>query len=439
MKTFRAFEKFYVVIAMLFLAGGVIQRAVAEDDPTVRTQANPGNAVGQLIVYSILLLLLFVHWRKILAGLRQSGWMIALCGLAIASAAWSSEPLYTARRGIVLSVLTAFAIYVASCFEWDEQLDLFGWLSVLAVAGSAFMAVFIPSYGISQDMHWGSVKGLFQHKNIMGGMMVFAILTMFLAKPKGIPAWLRNTSLIGACLLLVLSNSATAIVTMVVCIAMYPILHLIRVSGKKTLPLWIPLVPVVAMGGYLVALNLGFLAEATGRSATLTGRIPMWNAVLSAIGRHPWLGYGYDVFWHNYSIDLAKMKYTLQFLPFHAHNGYLDILLSIGVVGLVVFLGGFVTYAWRAGKLLQSDEIRGAKWPLFVLLFFAVYNLATSALLRPMTFFWIPYVTIYVSLGLLKVEERKEALAELPIEPGAVQVETEGRSGVDGILPGYST
>ena len=63
--------------------------------------------------------------------------------------------------------MTMFAIYVASCFDWDGQLDIFGWMSVIAVVGSCFMAIFVPSFGISKDVHWGAVKGLFPNKNII--------------------------------------------------------------------------------------------------------------------------------------------------------------------------------------------------------------------------------------------------------------------------------
>jgi len=434
----RKIEKFYVVISILFLASGVIQRAVAEDDPTARWQPDTGYRIGQLIVYSILIPLLAVHWRKILRGLRQSGWIIALCALAGFSAAWSPDRRFTAFSGISLSAMTMFAIYVASCFDWDEQLDIFGWMSVIAVVGSCLMAIFVPSFGISKDVHWGAVKGLFPNKNIMARQMVFAILTFALGKPKGIPAWLRHSTLAGACILLVLANAATALLTALVCLAMYPALHLIRFSRRKTLPLWIPLFPVFALAAFAVIGNFTRVAEAMGRSATLTGRLPIWDAVFSAIGRHPWLGYGYNVFWKRDSVDLAKVIYTVHFPAAHAHNGYLDILLAMGVVGLLVFLGGFVTNIWRAAKLFQANEIPGAKWPLFVLLFFAVFNLAESAILRPMSFLWIPYVTIYVSLGLLEVEERSGSPEKLPREVVASsQVEVDSRGGGNGSLPGY--
>jgi O-antigen ligase len=406
MKILRRFEQFYVTISMLFFTSGLLQRAIPEDDPNARWQSDIGYRIGQIIIFLILFPLLAIHWRKILRGLKQAGWIIALCGFAIASAAWSHDLRYTARQGILLSALTLFAIYVASCFDWDEQLNMFGWMSVIAVVGSCFMAVFVPSYGVSQDLHWGSVKGLFPHKNALGRQMVFAILTLALGRPKGIPNWLRHSTLAGACALLILSNSATPMIAMLVCVAMYPVLHLFRFSGRKTLPLWIPLVPVFAMGVFVVIANFGLVAEAAGRNTTLTGRIPIWNAVFSAIGRRPWLGYGYNVFWRRYSIDLAKVRYEVNYFPAYAHNGYLDILLGTGAIGLLIFLGGLVTNLWRAGGWFRANEIHGAKWPLFVLLFIAVFNLAESAIIHPMAFLWIPYVTIYVSLALLKAEEK---------------------------------
>ena len=115
--------------------------------------------------------------------------------------------------------------------------------------------------------------------------MVFAILTFALGKPKGIPDWLRHSTLAGACILLVLANAATALLTALVCLAMYPAIHLIRFSRRKTLPLWIPLFPVFALAAFAVIGNFALVAEAMGRSVTLTGRIPIWDAVLSAIGK----------------------------------------------------------------------------------------------------------------------------------------------------------
>jgi exopolysaccharide production protein ExoQ len=413
MKILRNLEKVYVVLALFFLTGAGVAGNVGAGGAAGRALPEVWENVARLIFCATLLPLLVIHWRKLLAAALQSGWIVALCGLAVASTVWAFDPRFTARHAIFLMAVTAFGIYIASCFDWNEQMDLFGWMSVLVVFGSAAAAIFVPSFGLSQDLHAGAVKGLYPQKNTMSALVAFAILIFALARPKGVPTWLRTTTLVGACVLLILSQSATAMVALAFCIVMYPIVHLLRVPNRKTLPLWVPLIPVFAGCAFFAIVNFDFIAETAGRNSTLSDRIPMWNEVLNAIGRHPWLGYGYDVFWVEWSRDLAQVIYVLNgWRPPHAHNGYLDLLLSVGIVGLLIFLGGLITSLWRAGKLFRADGSREAKWPLFVLLFFVVLNLGESFILRIMSFFWVPYVAIYVSLALQKFEARAPVPAE---------------------------
>ena len=81
------------------------------------------------------------------------------------------------------------------------------------------------------------MKGIFPHKNILGRQMVFAILTLWLARPKGIPVWLRNLTLASGCVLLILSNAITSMIALAVCVVMYPVLQLFRIRKKRTVPL----------------------------------------------------------------------------------------------------------------------------------------------------------------------------------------------------------
>lgn len=433
MTLLRKFERFYVVITLLFFANGVYQRAVAEDDRTANPAWNFQGQVTQLVIYMILVPLLIVHWREIRQGLRRSGWILALCALVLFSAAWSSDLVFTARRGILLSGATMFGVYLGSCFDWEEQIDLFGWVSVIAVMGSCFMAIFVPAYGISHDVHSGSVKGLFPHRSIMARQMVFAILTLWLGKPRAIPYWVRYCTIAGAFLLLFFSHAATSQLVMLVCLAAYPVLLLALFSRRRTLPLWVPLAPLVVIGGVLVVSNFDLVLEATGRTATLTGRFPIWNAVMRAISTHPWLGYGYEVFWHRNSLDLALLKHELSYIPPHAHNGYLDILISVGIFGMLIFIAVFLTNISRAISVFRSTTMRGAKWPLLVLLFFVLFNLTESNILRPMTFLWVPFVSIYVSLGLMLAEQRYAA----NVAPQAVTPDRSRDTRVVGMLPRF--
>jgi O-antigen ligase len=107
----------------------------------------------------------------------------------------------------------------------------------------------------------------------------------------------------------------------------------------------------------------------------------------------------------------------------------------MGIVGLVVFFVGFIINVWRAGRLSKISGVYAANWPFFVLLFFGIVNLAESFILRLMSFFWIPYVAIYVSSALLLEQEQTQETSDQSAE--AAGPDDGGQVNV--VLPSYST
>jgi O-antigen ligase len=90
------------------------------------------------------------------------------------------------------------------------------------------------------------------------------------------------------------------------------------------------------------------------RGATFTDRTDIWSFVAGELAKRPWLGAGYQSFW---SIDPAlqpSLKTDEWFATAainQAHNGYLDMLATGGVFGLVgslLVVGRSIALAWRA-------------------------------------------------------------------------------------------
>ncbi len=394
MKILRYCERAFVILSLLYFAGGLIPSALAEgqQDPFLRRVS----LAMQLVIYAVLVLMLLIHREAVLRSVRSSGWLIALCGLVLMSAAWSSDPMFTLRRGILLLLTTTFAIYFASAFEWPEQMSIFGWMSLLAVVGSFVMVGFFPEYGLSHDLHVGDWKGLFAHKNIMGRQMAFAIITLAVIRPARMPWSIRWGAIAGAGTLLYMSHSATALASLTICAAAYPLLHLLRVKGKKTLPIWVPFLPLVGVAVVIAVANADTFLAILGRNSSLTGRTSIWKHAIEGISQEPWFGHGFNAFWGR------SMS--------HSHDGYLDLLLDVGIVGLLVFAALLVQTLTRAFRFFQTAESTEAKWPALFVILFMVYNIAESSIFRQRTFLWIPFVAISVSLGAFFQEERSEAL-----------------------------
>lgn len=76
----------------------------------------------------------------------------------------------------------------------------------------------------------------------------------------------------------------------------------------------------------------------SGRDLTLSGRTIIWGIALEAISNKFFLGYGIEGFWHPDS-KFAQVNFNIMghFVP-NSHNGYFEILLDLGIVGLILYL-----------------------------------------------------------------------------------------------------
>ncbi len=84
--------------------------------------------------------------------------------------------------------------------------------------------------------------------------------------------------------------------------------------------------------GLLGAVMLGRQEQSEG----LTGRIPLWDELLGYVHARPLQGYGYQAFWTEKQIeDISDdMDWTLR----EAHNGYLETVLGVGLIGGAILL-----------------------------------------------------------------------------------------------------
>jgi O-antigen ligase len=86
------------------------------------------------------------------------------------------------------------------------------------------------------------------------------------------------------------------------------------------------------------------LVQGLGRNATLTGRTDAWPQFLK-LAKNPLVGVGYESFW--LGDRLQKVWVISGGLKINeAHNGYVEVLLTLGWVGLA-FMGVLIATGYR--------------------------------------------------------------------------------------------
>jgi O-antigen ligase len=150
----------------------------------------------------------------------------------------------------------------------------------------------------------------------------------------------------------------------------------------------------------LVGINYGAVATMFGKDPTLSGRTDLWAAVVDAIKIHPWFGYGYSVFWSKPGAEtlLTASRAKYGAMPVHAHNGYLDLALDLGLFGVLIFAYGLLKMIWLAVIAAKDESNEASAWPLMFLVYYVLFNVTESNLLISRAFLWLPFISIYVTL-----------------------------------------
>lgn len=109
---------------------------------------------------------------------------------------------------------------------------------------------------------------------------------------------------------------------------------------------------VIIAGVLQVTFNLrDAIILGLGRDTTLTGRTELWES-LSKIPVNPVIGVGFESFWVGERVEGLWKKYWWK--PNQAHNGYYEMYLNLGYIGVTLQLGMMLAGYLTARKTIQS-------------------------------------------------------------------------------------
>ncbi len=395
-------EYLFAVMALLLSTSAFIplfkKQGGAEIDPM------QGDTVMQALwlgVYAVTCIILMPRLRQVLQLVWHHRLLWCLVGLAFISMAWSEAPQITLRRSVALLGTTLLGIYLATRYTRQELLKLLaGTFGLIAILSSAF-ALLLPWYGLQNGTNDYLWRGIYENKNYLGAMMSMAIII-----------WLINYTsspgfrLVAACftcisaLLLILSNSVTALLVLLLVLV---ILFMCIVYSRYTIcrPLFV--VSILVIGGLVSWMAYSHwydLLTILGRNTTLSGRTVLWQLVWDRIQQHPLLGYGYSAFWLGWDSQSAGVWKVLHWNPPNAHNGYLDLWLELGLVGVILFALSLLTNLRKAIVLALEGNDTAVILPFLMFVFIALYNSTESAIMVRNSIFWVLYVVFSVQLSI---------------------------------------
>ena len=392
-------ESVFVILALLFFSQAIYSLvANPELQEGYPSEHDSLLIATQTIIYVLLIGFAALHWRTIMKVARREASTWLLSGLAVTSGLWSADPFLSARRGLILVATTGFGLYVAARFSMKQQLRILSFALAIATALSVLAVLLLPYYGIMPAGASPGWRGVFPHKNPFGRIMALAAL-VFLIRASGRVAQrlIFGCAVVAATILTFLSQSVSASLVAVFVLLIVSCWRVTRRSATRAFTMFAALQMVVVVASLAVVTHLDSLFRLVQRDSSLTGRTYLWSLVLLSIRSRPLLGYGINGFW-GVSGESASISRALGWVPLSADNGVLDLWLSLGAVGLAIFLVGYIVGLKRAVRLLRCGTAPEVVWPLAYMLFFALCNLDETLLLRHDSIYWVLYVAAVFSV-----------------------------------------
>ena len=160
---FRFLERLFLVVLLLSSMHIMLGLTRAENNPNVASSSTALHMSDIAIEAGIDgcgAVLILLRWRKVIRAARAVWPLAGLTALALASVAWSADPMLTLRRSLLLVTSTLLAIYLGERYTTDQLARLL--TQVMCIMMMAVIAFYFvsPSYVVESSGHVGAWKGL---------------------------------------------------------------------------------------------------------------------------------------------------------------------------------------------------------------------------------------------------------------------------------------
>ncbi len=391
-------EKIFAIIGLTFFSGGF---------GVGSTETAPGIipltivSIIRYFVWSTSFILICFSYKRALHIASRDICVWILTAILYSSSIWSVNPTFTETSMPEVLQMVTFGWYFATRFSLKQQLRVVAWTFGIGAFLSMLVVWRLPSAGLHWNDHPGAWKGIYDYKNTFGSLMVLNSIAFLLLPVDNLKH--RRYKWAGfaiSLLFIVFSTSKTSLVVSFITISIVLFYHKFRWRGKISV---FYIDAILLFAGSAATIVLGLWVEilgAMGKDATLTGRIPMWTVALTELMQRPWFGFGRGAFWAQKSKYAIEAGYAVSqgFIPPHAHNGFIDIMLDVGFVGFFLFLISFTIAYIRSLKLAYASDNLEDLWPLAYLIFLTLNNMMESYMLRLANVYWVLYIATALSV-----------------------------------------
>ncbi|MBR0810392.1 O-antigen ligase family protein [Bradyrhizobium diazoefficiens] len=314
---------------------------------------------------------------------------LCLVGWLIISIVLSESRGVSIQRFVLLASVTSLAVVLPLLPPTQRSFNMCLGAAALVLLALCYLGVFLaPQYSIhtaldiAEPQLAGDWRGSFGHKNVASPVMTILVYVgIYLSAVGSFVMGPVIAALAG--IFLIFTGGKTS---SVLCLAIYALASLVYVTPGLWLKRIMCFVPLIAMNlltvGSVLSPALGAMTRLLPLDPTFTGRSAIWEFALAAVAEKPMIGHGYAAFWDDVTARQTTQGAEWATSAAHSHNSYLDLVVTIGLPGLLLVILVFVLAPLGNFHAAQAHNRSGALAKLFLTVWlFGLYYGATETFL----------------------------------------------------------
>jgi exopolysaccharide production protein ExoQ len=319
--------------------------------------------------------------------ISQNKLLIVTYGFIMLSSVWADNSFPTFKRAIkdFGSVLVAL-VFLIERDPMDAIRTAYVRIAMVTFPLSVVFIKYFPEIGRRPSRAGDAMfNGVGWHKSNLGALVflfgLFVVIDLLALRKAGadrIHRWIRYGLLAQGAWLCYTCGSATSLICFTIgCFLLWGCARLVRLANPALM-----VFRCLAFGATLFVLEKtfdlsGVILTSLGKSKDLTGRTEIWEMVENA--NIPFLtGTGYWSFWHTKEATAIQEAFVEMN---SAHNGFLDMYLDTGMIGLSLLIALVLLWGGRALKRMLGGSLFGrVSFVIWVLALF--YNNSETAFFR---------------------------------------------------------
>jgi O-antigen ligase len=354
--------------------------------------------------------------------MSDNRWLIAFFIYCLISIAWSDYP-GSVFKGWIRSIgdIVVIALILTEVQPEERVYRIFRRMAIILLPLSALFAKFYPFLGriytVFGRQMWVGVTG---HKNALGALCAFVGIVLVWHNLANWPKIDRiDASLVALDIYLLYgSKSTTSDIIFLMGVSILVVQFLMKGDIKKLNRILVVGFCFFIVLQLLAVSFLPALINATGKDSSLTGRIPLWQELIKMGNQAPILGHGFASFYLNPD-RLAELWRRVGWTPETSHNGFIEVYLNLGIVGLVILIMLLTQTHRNIMRSCDSNpEFGRLKFVLFISVLF--HNFSESSFGMPSALLWLLFLLASVVVKTKPSQEIRDLNPESWSIPDAV-------------------